>query len=191
MSNHFRSFEFLLFAKPSLLSMPVDQRMLITMPPNYVYIYIYVYVWVYISLHMQTIITHLRQRTLNNGLEKKWFKLGGYSSLGLPDLDPVMCSPVGGLQSGGFTDLGLPDLDPVISSPAGGLQSGGLQSGGLQISGYKIWIPSCTHRLGVYRSPATRFGSRHALTCLEKVYRTLNCTSCSGNNFKSIQSKHT
>ena len=42
------------------------------------------------------------------------------------------------------------------------------------ISGYQIWIPLCTHRLGVYslgvyslgvyRSRATRFGSRHALT---------------------------
>ena len=37
------------------------------------------------------------------------------------------------------------------------------------ISGYQIWIPLCTHRLGVYslgvyRSRATRFRSRYAFT---------------------------
>ena len=31
----------------------------------------------------------------------------------------------------------LIDLDPVMYSPAGGLQSGSLQSGGLQISGHQ------------------------------------------------------
>ena len=73
-----------------------------------------------------------------------------------------------GVYSLGVYNLVQRASDPEMHSPGLGVYSLGVYTLGV-------------YSLGVYNLGATRFGPECPLTGLEKLYRTLNCTSCLGN----------